>query len=141
MTNSVPEKTMEELICWEWQDVNTGDWVKYDTHSAQQIEDAYNNRTVAVPLNIGGIGGYTVDLSTMTQTRDSSGFQRAIRRLPPVSALPSQTMFRQKERIPEAKLETIKCQTNISKELAFAFSLFQQREGESLDAPVEEITL
>lgn len=69
----------------------------YDSASTGQIEEAYKNSVSVVPLSHGffaSSGGYTVDLSRMTQTRDSTGFQRPIRRIPPVLALSASTSTR-----------------------------------------------
>jgi hypothetical protein len=68
--------------------------LSYDPESVRQIEDAYNGQRAQVPLSHGFFatsGGYTVDLTRMTQTRDSTGFQRPIRRIPPVPPLPGRT--------------------------------------------------
>lgn len=64
--------------------------LSYDNDSTQQIEESYKANRAIVPLSHGFFatcGGYTVDLSRMTQTRDSTGFQRPIRRIPSVTPL------------------------------------------------------
>lgn len=54
-------------------------WVRYDNHSNQVLECAYQNQ------NYGGQcaprPGYTVDFGTMIQTKDQTGFQREVKRV------------------------------------------------------------
>jgi hypothetical protein len=73
---------------WEWQR-ETG-WVKYDAHTTALIDAAYNSNTLTLKLThgfFGESGGYTVNFSTMVQVRDSTAYERPIRRIPEAAPL------------------------------------------------------
>jgi hypothetical protein len=73
---------------WEWQR-ETG-WVRYDAHTTSLIDAAYNSNTPTLRLThgfFGESGGYTVNFSTMVQVRDSTAYERPIRRIPEAAPL------------------------------------------------------
>jgi hypothetical protein len=73
---------------WEWQR-ETG-WVRYDAHTTSLIDAAYNSNTQTLRLThgfFGESGGYTVNFSTMVQVRDSTAYERPIRRIPDAAPL------------------------------------------------------
>jgi hypothetical protein len=68
---------------WEWQ--QDSGWEKYDAYTSGLIDSAYNSNTLTLHLThgyFGESGGYTINLTHMVQVRDSSGNERAIRRIP-----------------------------------------------------------
>lgn len=74
---------------WEW----FGDrvWQRYDTETSQMIEDAYSLKQPVLQLThgfFGASGGYTINLTTFTQTRENSGYARQIKRKPPAMPVP-----------------------------------------------------
>eukprot|EP01127_Copromyxa_protea_P018638 TRINITY_DN590_c0_g1_i1.p1 TRINITY_DN590_c0_g1~~TRINITY_DN590_c0_g1_i1.p1 ORF type:complete len:158 (-),score=14.88 TRINITY_DN590_c0_g1_i1:79-531(-) len=68
---------------WEWQ--NPYGWASYDPETSDIIEEAYQNKRSVVRLVhgfYGAGGGYTVNLHSMSQMRDSTANSRPIRRIP-----------------------------------------------------------
>jgi len=75
---------------WEWENADTHTWERYDDATAALIELAYTQRVHSAQLThgfFGTQGGYTIDLNTFVQIRNSSGFQRRLRRHPAVVPL------------------------------------------------------
>ena len=87
-------KTVEAHYVWCWQETPariskhpptsivgdpTDGWVKYDGAASAIIETAYRSqhgKGICAPIS-----GYTVDFATMKQTKDSTGYERNVRRM------------------------------------------------------------
>ncbi|KAL6074725.1 E3 ubiquitin-protein ligase [Balamuthia mandrillaris] len=90
-TTSSSSSSSSSGVTWEWQDDNSS-WKSYDAQTTSLIEAAHQGGQTSLQLThgfFGKQGGYTIDLSSMQQTKNSTNYTRQIRRVPPPSSSPS----------------------------------------------------
>jgi deltex len=75
-------------VVWEWED-DSG-FVAYDAQTCAILEAAHAGGQNQIDLThgyFGSSGGYSIDLSQLTQTKKASGYSRNIRRIDPNAAM------------------------------------------------------
>jgi len=79
---TAPVPSAPSSVVWQWLD--SPGWTAYDAQANAILEQAKASGQTVVALNhgfFGTQGGYTINLTTMIQTRTSTGFTRKVQRI------------------------------------------------------------